>query len=141
MTPSATRDPSGAVRLEFPFNRGMIESLKREIPARGRSYDPVTHVWLIDHAWANSAVNILLRFMPDARLIRNGERARTRTVPSPVATDEYRTLFVAPDAPPEVVEAAYKALARMNHPDVGGDTATMRQINAAYERLRSRRQV
>ena len=31
------------------------------------------------------------------------------------------------------LKKAYKALAMKHHPDVGGDTATMQQINAAYE--------
>lgn len=31
------------------------------------------------------------------------------------------------------LKKAYKALAMKHHPDVGGDTSTMQQINAAYE--------
>jgi len=38
-----------------------------------------------------------------------------------------------------VAEAAYKALARMHHPDFGGSTATMQALNAAIEQIRSRR--
>jgi len=33
----------------------------------------------------------------------------------------------------EEVKAEYKKLARKHHPDLGGDTATMQSINAAYE--------
>lgn len=35
-----------------------------------------------------------------------------------------------------IVDAGYRALARRHHPDVGGDTARMQQINAAAEWLR-----
>ncbi|CAN5626549.1 hypothetical protein BH23CHL8_BH23CHL8_31480 [soil metagenome] len=55
-------------------------------------------------------------------------------------TDPYRILFVQPDAPAGVIEAAYRALARLYHPDTGqGDTARMAAINVAVERLRHRR--
>ncbi len=49
--------------------------------------------------------------------------------------DPYATLQVAPDANDEVVAAAYRALARRNHPDIAGEAATqaMARINAAWE--------
>lgn len=45
------------------------------------------------------------------------------------------TLFVADDAPLEVVRGAYRALAKIYHPDRGGDAGSMRLINRAYEVL------
>jgi DnaJ domain len=51
----------------------------------------------------------------------------------------YQVLQVDPQAEPEVLEAAYRRLARKYHPDVatspGADTR-MKEINAAYEVLR-----
>ena len=32
----------------------------------------------------------------------------------------------------ETIKTEYRRLARMHHPDIGGDTATMQDINAAY---------
>lgn len=51
--------------------------------------------------------------------------------------DHYRTLFVLPDAPPEVIKAAWRALmsARRVHPDLGGDHAEAVRLNTAYEVL------
>ena len=43
----------------------------------------------------------------------------------------HTVLGVAPNAPREVIEAAYKALARTTHPDVGGSAEAMAEINAA----------
>src|SRR5256885_2196936 len=51
----------------------------------------------------------------------------------------YEILQVDPRAEPEVVEAAYRRLARKYHPDVASGDAggeRMKQINAAYEVLR-----
>lgn len=36
----------------------------------------------------------------------------------------------------EVIEARYKSLARVHHPDAGGNTETMAKINAAYDTAR-----
>ena len=50
-------------------------------------------------------------------------------------TDYYRDLQVHPSANPLVLQAAYRALARIFHPDVQGDDAEMKRINAAWEVL------
>lgn len=43
--------------------------------------------------------------------------------------DPYRTT-------PQEVTRAYRALARLHHPDTGGDPDRMKAINAAYELIR-----
>jgi hypothetical protein len=40
-----------------------------------------------------------------------------------------------PSGPPEVVNAAYCALAKKVHPDAGGDTTKMQAMNAADKLL------
>jgi curved DNA-binding protein CbpA len=52
--------------------------------------------------------------------------------------DPYRVLYVTPDAPQEVVEAAHRALVRLLHPDVAGvaSTSRMARVNAAMDLLR-----
>ncbi|MBI5231736.1 MAG: DnaJ domain-containing protein [Coriobacteriales bacterium] len=56
--------------------------------------------------------------------------------------DHYRTLQVSRDAEPEVIERAYKALARKYHPDRVTErqrpdaTRRMQRINEAYRVLR-----
>lgn len=48
--------------------------------------------------------------------------------------NHYHILFVQPDAPPEVIKAAWRALmsARRGHPDLGGDHDAAVRLNAAY---------
>ena len=73
----------------------------------------------------------------DVRGVTDVVRAAYLALPSPaIERDPYEVLGVRPDTPPEVIEAAYKALARKHHPDNGGDAAEMATINAAYERLK-----
>lgn len=49
--------------------------------------------------------------------------------------DHYRVLQVDPAANPLVIQAAYRVLAQIWHPDVAGDEAEMKRINAAWEVL------
>ncbi|MBU6365500.1 MAG: J domain-containing protein, partial [Gemmatimonadetes bacterium] len=44
----------------------------------------------------------------------------------------YRVLHVQPDAPVEVVRAAYRALAAKHHPDKGGDHDRAALVNEAW---------
>ncbi len=63
------------------------------------------------------------------------EKERPPKPHAPAKVDAYTTLYLLPDAPAEVVRAAYKALAMKHHPDHGGDMVTMQTINAAYRQL------
>ncbi|MGI9862891.1 J domain-containing protein [Moorella naiadis] len=47
----------------------------------------------------------------------------------------YEVLQVSPNASQEIIEAAYKRLAKMYHPDVGGNEQKMKLLNEAYEVL------
>src|SRR5665811_1448586 len=50
--------------------------------------------------------------------------------------DLYRVLQVDPAADPDVIQAAYRVLARKHHPDHTGDEEGMKTLNAAWEVLR-----
>jgi len=51
--------------------------------------------------------------------------------------DPHSVLGVARGAPEEVVEAAYRALAKEKHPDNGGDPEEFKNIRQAYETIKS----
>ncbi len=61
-----------------------------------------------------------------------------RPVPPP-APDPHALLHVSPRAPREVVEAAYRTLAKLYHPDTGGDPERMKALTAAMDRIRTLR--
>lgn len=54
-------------------------------------------------------------------------------------TDLYKVLHVDPSANPLVIQAAYRVLAQIFHPDVSGDSEEMKRLNAAWEVLRDPR--
>jgi len=84
------------------------------------------------------AIHILRRYFPDAVVDdKPGIPWRdTGAVATGCACDaDHRMLHVCQSAPPEVIRAAYRALAKSQHPDTGGDTGAMQRLNDAYARL------
>lgn len=51
----------------------------------------------------------------------------------------YDILNVNPTAPDEIVKAAHRVLARLNHSDLGGDENKMKKINEAFEQIKAER--
>ena len=116
----------------------LIEALKDAIPAYDRTYSPASREWFI-HASARDSLD---NWLDDARAVFNAsvewqptKHEHTRAKPRN-ETNAHAVLHLLPSAPPEVVRAAYKALAMKHHPDHGGDTEAMQRLNEAYERLR-----
>lgn len=54
---------------------------------------------------------------------------------SPQLSEQYQQLYLSTSAPATVVKAAYRALAKEAHPDVGGSAERMKQLNAAYDAI------
>ncbi|MBE2250268.1 MAG: J domain-containing protein [Myxococcus sp.] len=51
------------------------------------------------------------------------------------ARNPYRVLGCVESDPDELIRERYRALARRHHPDAGGDEATMRSLNEAWETI------
>jgi hypothetical protein len=121
--------PDGGVTLTFPFDRHLIEEIKRSIPAPYRSYDPADRSWSVAPSYAGVAVRLVCGAFPDAETVDAGA--------TPDHDDAWQILHLRPTAPPELIEAAYRCLARLHHPDAGGDHDTMLRLNAARSSLRT----
>ena len=63
------------------------------------------------------------------------EPAVHRVVPMTAPSPEHGVLGVSPAASEFEIRAAYRRLAHAHHPDKGGSTERMAEINAAYEKL------
>ncbi len=119
-----------------------INTLKSYISPDARTFDPQAKQWNI----AKDADEMFQRWLAYARTVlgakdewvkqSDSRRERHHARPRPQAVDPYQTLHLLPSAPPEVVKAAYRALATLHHPDKpGGDGERMKVINDAYRRL------
>lgn len=136
------------VRLLGPTNRSFVEFLKYNVkPQTTRRYDATTRAWMIYWTQLRIIGNVARRFyshvdwstLPDQwqMYLAGGEPPVTsQEATAPLLATPHATLFVTEDAPMEVVRAAYKALVSVNHPDVGGSTKKMAEINQAYEQIR-----
>ena len=64
-------------------------------------------------------------------------KAGSREEPATPERSPWSLLYVTQDAPLEVVHAAYRALTKLHHSDVGGDDVTMVEINLAYAKIKA----
>ncbi len=128
----------GSVEIEFPFNRSLVEALKVHIPSSHREWNPERKVWIVAAPWAHTAVRLLRDHFPDA-----AREPESRPTPIRRSDEAYRALHVLPSAPACVIEAAYRALVREQHPDVKSAAERERAhehmiaLNRAIEVLRA----
>jgi hypothetical protein len=127
------RTQAGDIILKTPFVEKFIDEMKIMVPKRYRVWQPIEKVWLIDEFYADEIKQLVGWYFPDVETIDLARAAMMTAIPSWA-----KTLHIQPDAPQEVTEAAYRALSKLHHPDRGGSTEKMKQINAAMEQARQR---
>jgi hypothetical protein len=114
---------AGGYACRFGFDAELLSALKEAVPGRWRRWDRERKVWLFSHrGWP-----LAERVFQEYGLLEGVHAPR----------DAWRTLCLQPDAPPELVTAAYRTLAKLRHPDRGGTDAAMRDLNLAYEELKT----
>jgi hypothetical protein len=118
-----------------------IASLKRTVSPNLREYEPDTKQWFVADA-ARTQLDRWLGYMHvehgvEAEWITTDDaHERARNPHTSAKADPHAVLHLLPTAPPEVVKAAYRALAVKLHPDKpGGDTHAMQRLNQAYKQL------
>lgn len=122
--------------------RDRLGDFKASVPWAWRRFDRHEREWSVDAAAGAALRRWVVRwFDPEQRTVPVEWTERRSASPPPpprsdTRTDAYATLWLRPGAPPEVVRAAYRALAQLHHPDVGGDTETMKRVNGAFDALR-----
>ncbi len=141
----------GDARLRFPFCQGLVDELKAQIPAHCRAWTPQTKTWFIAAPYVNRAARLAEGYFDveyiDAPQAQQDTSSAAPPPPRPLHPDPYATLHLLPSAPPELIEAAARALAKIHHPDLRPEhekalaTATMARINRAAEDLCRRRGV
>jgi hypothetical protein len=120
-----------------------IKELKGTVAPRCYWYDPETWTWWVVAKLAEVAVEIAGKHFGFvcARLPPPPEPAPApESQADPLLADPWTTpwaaLRVLPGAPREVVDAAYRALVKLHHPDLnGGDGEQMKRINDARDRV------
>ncbi len=137
--PTITRTPSGTVVLRFPFDAWLVDALKAQIPVHARTYDPETRAWTVRPPYTDMAARLMFTVFPDTEIVVYRGSAGPGFDRAPHAGDPYRTLHLLPSAPRELVTAAHRCLAKLNHPDRGGDHDVMLALNHAVDEIRGAR--
>jgi hypothetical protein len=130
-----TTDGGGEVKIFAADTNAFtyaISELKGIIPAAFRNYEPTKKTWLItDWECLNEWIGEL-RSVYAVETVYDDEQPSRKPPPQSIASP-FQTLYLLPNAPPEVVKASYKALAKIYHPDAQGDGEKMIAINRAFE--------
>ncbi len=128
------------------FNNA-IGTLKSYIHASARSYDPQARQWHVD-ADAQTEFERWLTYLRTVLGARiewqhdepKEERQQQHEWPppryrKPTREELLKRLHLLPDAPAELIKVAYRELAKLNHPDHGGNEETMKLLNEAFRLL------
>ena len=113
--------------IEAPYDAGFTDTLKQSIPMKKRTWDNNDKSWYVCTDQLDKVTHILERFYDETILLDFPAQD--------IATDAWSKLFLIQGAPIELIQAAYRILAKKNHPDVGGDPEKMKVINVAYKEL------
>ena len=137
LTVHCRRTPFDELECTIPFQADLIAAWKDAIPFRYRSFDPDTRAWRFWGCYESIAVDLLQRFFPGTDIptrpaAHASSRGRQR------GNNHFEILHLLPSAPSELIDAAYRCLAKQFHPEVRGDPAIMRQLTEAHDALSRR---
>jgi hypothetical protein len=140
MSAVITRREDGSCEVRFTFRRDVVEALKVRIPAHARSWNPDGKIWSVAPEWKRVAIDLMVEAFgfENVQIIDQEPQRGPEPTPSRQSDPAFMILHLRETAPPELIAAAYKCLARLEHPDTGGDTLAMQRLNGAYDELKSR---
>jgi len=120
--------PNGVMlQVDAGYNKAFTETLKKSIAAKHRLWDKNDKCWYVVKSQFDRLCLIMEEYFDEVQLIDFPAHE--------VAADAWSRLYLIPNAPLEIVRAAYKTLAQKYHPDKGGDVEAMQKINAAYKEI------
>lgn len=138
---TVTPTPAGFWSLRFTYNPVMVAGIKAAVPAMFRSYSAETMCWTI---FARVYVDAIISAAQAVGyhvedLTPPRPRQRPRETPRPRRDQQHRATWadlLLADLDPELHKKVVRALARVLHPDMGGDHRLMQQLNDADARTR-----
>jgi hypothetical protein len=108
--------------VDFPYDEEAVDII-RTIP--GRRWDRGAKHWIIPV----DCVTLAAKRFESAGFTVTGDIPRPR--PTASVVDPFGALLTA--VPPKLRSPLYKSIARVLHPDAGGTTELMQQLNKAFD--------
>lgn len=115
--------------LRFAYDPTLV-SIVKTVPSYARSWQPTSRVWLIDRFYAEQLAADI------ARMGHTVIGLDAEPTPPPKASgdgDWARAVFKR--VGPGRTDIVYKMLCKALHPDVGGDTQLMQELNEARREI------
>jgi hypothetical protein len=134
------------VVLESPYDPGFVAELKDRVPYGSREWDGQRKRWLLSPLYLDELHTLCKQFslsVIDERPAAQTAALLAQDNPYASMPDDLRTAFatltLAPAAPLCVAEAAYRALAKVFHPDnqATGDHEIAERLTDAIATIRS----
>lgn len=123
------KEQDGMLILQIGYNMLMAKYLNN-LPRKQCEFRGENKCWYINLIHKDDVITFLKKLNYE---ITNLDDA------IPTGNDCYSILGLQSIAVWEVCEAAYKALARINHPDFGGNVEVMQSINSAWTEIKLKR--
>ncbi len=145
MIAQVSRRRDGAAVFCVPYRRRWVETVKAEVPGWARQWDPAAKAWTILPPYVARVLALTRATFTDVADASGPDQGSPSANATHGVNRLYGALHLLPTAPPAVVEAAYRALAREHHPDRQPQAQQveahecMVEINAAFAALRDRR--
>ena len=121
--------------VKTPYSKVFVTELKEVIETDYRYWNDDEKVWVVNYSYEEE---ILILCSKHFNNVQKYGKKRLGVSPSAQSLPEYKTLFLIPNAPKEVVLAAYRALSHLYHPDVNKSpdaTTKMKEINIAKDKI------
>lgn len=123
-----------------------VAALKHYVPSSALEYDENSEQWVViesatDHVHRWSAYASKNLFAQVEWWSSDDDEPEEDWTPPPpprqrlMKEDAYKTLFLQPNSPPELVRVVFRYLATVYDPDKDGDEENLKAINAAYKQL------
>ena|SRR5215813_423764 len=131
------RHGTDACTYDSGYEAAFKEAIKQTIPAKARRWVPEKKLWAVSPDWCAIALRIAQGHFAIVHQVGTCkvQQQNGRSEKSPPPRGPHSVLHLLPSAPPELVRSAYHILAKLLHPDVGGSTTKMQELNQAYKEL------
>jgi hypothetical protein len=130
------------VEIYSPYDANFVTELKSNVPHFARKWVPERKVWIISDEYRTAALQLLRSHFDvvdldaeekkrehqehqqrqkDQEELQQKHRYEHTYSSSPHDSTSHIVMHLLPTAPPELVKAAFCCLAKLYHPDLGGD--------------------
>lgn len=105
--------------LRGKVDSDVVQFVRRSIPAIYRYFDSDRSAWVVHD-----------KFIEEVKQLASGHSAQTTD-----DADPYAVLHLRPTAPPAIIKAVWREMAKIYHPDRGGDVEAFKRAKAAYDKI------